>query len=257
MLTRRSLLAGGLGAMVACTRRKARGFSGYAFISNQEGGAVAAVDLEVFAVARHIRVDGAPTAVAAHPRRGRVYALTPANGSVHEIRTGNLTLLRKLTVARSAITMRLSPTSPSLYILCREPRQLVALALDPMGVEWTLPLPADPFDLEVSPDGTTLAISYGAARAISFVDVTRRQAFPLVHASGEIGLVRFQSDSRKLIAANVSERMLSIYHVPARKLMVNLPLAVQPDHLCFKPDGGELFVTGRGMDRIVACRRLG
>lgn len=237
--------------MVACTRRKAQGFSGYAFIANQEGGAVAAVDLEVFAVARHIRVDGAPTAVVARPHRGRVYALTPENGSIHEIRTGNLTFLRKLQVARSAITMRLAPSSLTLYVLCREPRQLVALALDPMSVEWTLRLPADPVDIDVSPDGATLAISYGAARAISFVDATRRQAWPLVPAPGEIGLVRFHADSRKLIAANVSERMLSIYHVPARKLMVNLPLAVQPDHLCFKADGGELFVTGQGMDAVV------
>src|ERR1700737_2836984 len=109
MMTRRGLLLGGLGAMVSCTRRKAKGFSGYAFIANQEGGAVAAVDLEVFAVARHIRVDGAPTAVIAHPQRARVYALTPENGSVHEIRTDNLTFSRKLRVATSAVTMRLSP----------------------------------------------------------------------------------------------------------------------------------------------------
>ncbi len=96
MFTRRAILAGGLTALAACTRKKARGFSGYAFIANQEGGAIAAVDLEVFAVARHIRVDGAPTAVVARSRRGRAYALTPANGTVHEIRTGNLTFSRKL-----------------------------------------------------------------------------------------------------------------------------------------------------------------
>ena len=251
MLTRRTFLAGGLGAMVACSHRKAKGFSGYAFIANQEGGAVAAVDLEVFAVARHIRVDGAPTAVVARPHHGHAYALTPANGSIHEIRTGNLTLSRKLQVARSAILMRLAPDSPTLYVLCSDPKQLVALSLDPMTIEWTLPLADQPADLDVSPDGTTLAISYGARRAISFVDVPRRRAFPLVEAPGQIGLVRFQSDSQKLIAANVSERMLSVYHVPTRRLMVNLPLAVSPDHLCFKPDGGELFVTGQGMDAVV------
>ncbi len=249
MWTRRAFLAGGMGALVACSRKKARGFSGYAFVANQEGGAVAAVDLEVFAVARHIRVDGAPTAVIARPHRA--YALTPQNGCVHEIRTGNLTLFGKLQVARSAILMRLAPDRPTLYVSSSDPKQLVALSLDPMAVEWTLPLPHVPVDLDVSPDGTTLAISYGPARAISFVDASRRRSFPLVEAPGEIGLVRFQSDSQKLIAANVSERMLSIYHTPTRRLMVNLPLAVSPDHLCFKPDGGELFVTGAGMDAVV------
>ena len=238
--------------MAGCTRPKAKGFSGYAFIANQDGGAVAAVDLEVFAVARHIHVDGSPTAVMARPDRGRVYALTPANGSVHEIHTANLNLAARLQVAHAALTMRLA--SGTLYVLCSDPRQLIALELDPMRVAWTLPLPADPVDLEISPDGATLAISYGLARAISFVDLAKRKAFPMVPAPGEIGLIRFQPDSHQLIAANVSERMLSVYHVPSRKLVVNLPLSVRPDHLCFKPDGGELFVTGEGMDAVVVVQ---
>src|SRR5579883_755732 len=252
MLTRRSVVLAGLVSAASCMRRKAKGFSGYAFIANQEGGAVAAVDLEAFAVARHIRVDGAPTAVVARPDHGRVYALTPANGSVHEIRTDNLMLAGKISLAQSVLTMRAAGNA--VYVLCQEPRQLVALALDPMRIHWKLPLPAVPVDFEISPDGATLAISYGAARAISFIDLARRTAFPLVPAPGDIGLVRFQSDSRQLIAANVSERMLSVYHVPTRKLAVNLPLSVRPDHMCFKPDGGELFVTGDGMDAVVVVQ---
>lgn len=253
VLTRRSVVFGAFGALAACSRPKAKGFSGYAFIANSDGGAIAAVDLEVFAVARHIPVDGAPTAVVAREKRARVYALTPENGSIHEIRSGNLTFARKLQVAHSALTMRLSPSHRNLYVLCREPRKLVALAFEPMRVDWELRLPADPVDLDVSPDGSLLAISYGAAHAITFLDLAERRAFPLVHASGEIGLVRFQKDSRQLIAANVSERMLSVYHVPSRRLIVNLPLAVRPDHLCFNADGGQLFVTGEGMDAVVVA----
>ncbi|MGD0436031.1 MAG: hypothetical protein ABSB86_06180 [Bryobacteraceae bacterium] len=249
MLTRRSLVFGGLAALTACSRPKARGFSGYAFIANQEGGAIAAVDLEVFAVARHIRVDGAPTAVVASPQGRQVYALTPANGSAHEILAGNLTLSRTLRVAESAVTMRLAPAGDTLYVLCREPRRLVSLALNPLRMDWVLPLAADPVDLDVSPDGKLLAVSYGATRAISFVDTLRRQVSPPIATSGEIGSVRFHAD--QLIAANLSERMLSIFDVQRRRLIVNLPLAVQPDHLCFKADGGELFVTGAGMDAVV------
>jgi YVTN family beta-propeller protein len=251
VLTRRSVVFGAFSALAACTRPKAKGFSGYAFIANSDGGAVAAVDLEVFAVARHVRVDGAPTAVVAREKRARVYALTPDNGAVHEIRAGNLTFAGKLQVARSAITMRLSPSGRNLYVLCREPRKLVALAFEPMRVDWELPLPADPMDLDASPDGSTLAISYGAAHALSFIDLGQRHAFPPVHTTGEIGLVRFQKDSKQLIAANTSERMLSVYHVPTRRLIVHLPLVVRPDDLCFNADGGQLFVTGDGMDAVV------
>jgi YVTN family beta-propeller protein len=265
MLTRRTFalggIAGGLGALAACGNPKARGFSGYAFVANQDGGAIAAVDLQVFAVARHIRVDGSPTAVLAHPKLGRVYALTPDTGSVHEILTGTLTFARKLQVATLALEMRLAPQGDALYVLCRKPRQLVRVALDPLRIEWTLPLMDDPADFDLSPDETTVAISSGAGCSITFVDVANRSVFPPMRTTGEIGLVRFQppqndaarrqSDSRQLIGANVSQRMLSIFDVPRRRLIVNLPLAVRPDHLCFKTDGGQLFVTGEGMDGVV------
>ncbi len=266
MVTRRTFafggLAGGIGALAACgLHEKARGFPGYAFVANQEGGAIAAVDLQVFAVARHIRVDGSPTAVLAHPKLGRVYALTPENGSVHEILAGNLTFSRKLRVASVALQMRLAPQGDALYVLCQRPRQLVRVALDALRVDWTLPLPDDPADFDVSPDERTVAVSSGAGCSITFLDVANRSAFPPLRTAGEIGLVRFQpwhgeaaraeSDSRQLIAANLSERMLSIFDVPKRRLMVNLPLSVRPDHLCFKTDGGQLFVTGEGMDGVV------
>ena len=251
----------GLIGMTGCARQRATGFSGFAFVANQEGGAVAAVDLSVFAVARHIRVDGSPTAVLASPKRPTVYALTPENGTVHEIRADNLTFSRKVRLAATAMAMRFSPGAGALYVLCEKPRQLVRLALDPMRVDWTLRLADEPADFDVSPDGSTVAVSSGAGCSVTFIDVQNRSSFSPLRTTGEIGLVRFQpshgdaarakSDSRQLIAANVSQRMLSIIDVPSRRLVVNLPLAVRPDHVCFKSDGGQVFITGEGMDAVV------
>jgi YVTN family beta-propeller protein len=266
MISRRAFALGGLSASLGAGlqscggHRRATGFLGYAFVANQEGGAVAAVDLGVFAVARHIRVEGSPTSVLAEPITKRVYALTPDHGSVHEILASNLTFSRKIKVASLALQIRLAATGDALYVLCQKPRQLVRLALDPMRVAWSIPLPDDPTDFDISPDGTTAAISSGSS--VIFVDLNSRRVDAPVRTSGQIGLVRFQpyhgnaaravSDSRQLIAANLSERMLAIFHVPTRRLMVNLPLAVRPDHFCFKSDGGQLFVTGEGMDAVVA-----
>jgi YVTN family beta-propeller protein len=253
---------GGLGVLAGCrSRERAIGFSGYAFIANQEGGAIAAVDLGVFAVARHIRVDGAPTAVAADPLTMRVYALTPDNGSVHEIRVGSLTFARKLRVASQALEMRLTPSGDALYVLCRQPKQLVRVDLQALRVAWTVSLTDEPTGFDISPDGTTVAVSSISGCSLTLVDLAGRRAFPPIRCTGEISLVRFQpyhgnasrarSDSEQVIAANVSQRMLSVFHVPSRRLMVNLPLAVRPDHFCFNSDGGQLFVTGEGMDAVV------
>jgi len=116
----------------------------------------------------------------------------------------------------------------------------VRLGLDPMQTTWTLALPDDPTGFDISPDGGSAAVSSGPGCSITFVDLANRHSFPPVRTTGEIGLVRFQpfhgadraqSDSEQLIAANVSQRMLSMFHVPSRRLEVNLPLAVRPDHL--------------------------
>src|SRR5581483_1469343 len=107
VFTRRNFLAGAALAATGCRQRKA--FSGYAFVANSEGGAVAAVDLGAFAVARHIRMDGQPTAVAADQDTHRVFVLTPDNGSVHEIRADRLALTRANSVAKRALTMRIAP----------------------------------------------------------------------------------------------------------------------------------------------------
>ena len=64
-------------------------------------------------------------------------------------------------------------------------------------------------------------------------------------------LFRNEADFQRLVAANRGERMLSIYDVASSRLIADLPIAVRPDNLCFSNDGGQLFVTGEGVDGVV------
>ena len=139
--------------------------SGYAFIANEEGQAVAAVDLQALAVARHIPLDSAPVEVLALHTRPLVYALTPGNGSIHEIQSDRLRFARKLAVGSHAISMILSTDERFLYVLTGEPKALVRVALDRFVVDWKLPLSEDPHEFAVSPDGNTAAVSSDAAEA--------------------------------------------------------------------------------------------
>src|SRR5713101_2863488 len=107
VISRRSLLAVPL--LAACGRRRGgTGFRGYAFVANEEGQAIAAVDLEALAVARHIPLAGSPTSVLAGVKRPFVYALTAANGTVHELEVDRLRFTRKLAVASSAVAMQMA-----------------------------------------------------------------------------------------------------------------------------------------------------
>jgi hypothetical protein len=255
-VTRRAVLA--LPFAVACSTSRRPGFRGYAFIANEEGQAVAAVDLQALAVARHIPLDSAPVDVVTAQTRPFVYALTPGNGSIHEIQTDRLSFARKLSVASQAAAMLLAPKEHgrAMYVLTREPKALVRVALDRFAIDWRLPLSEDPHDFAISPDGKTAAVSAG--QSVRLVDLAARSIGAPLGPPADIGAVRFLSDSKRLIAANRSERLLSIYDVDSSRLVVHLPIAVRPDNLCFNQstepgntDGGQLFVTGEGMDAVV------
>ncbi len=236
--------------MGACGRRKGAGFHGYAFVANQEGRAVAAVDLIAFAVARHIRLDASPTAVLADPVRPAIYALTPETGTVHEISTGTLAVRRKAQIARSAVTMLGSAEGGSVWVLAREPRQLVRIALDSFRAESRIALPAEPVDFDLAPNGEMGAVSFGASGGAGIVDL-RRGTCSWIGLGKKLSLVRFRSDSRQLLVGNAEDRMLTVLDVPHGRVVVHLPLEVRPDYFCFGASYGQLFVTGDGMDAVV------
>jgi len=257
VLSRRTFLQGstalGSAALVASCKQH-RAFSGYAFVANQDGGAIAAVDLALFAVTRYIRINGAPTAIVADAPRGNVYALTPDNGLIHEIRADRLRLGRTLSVARSAVTMRLSPDGQWIYVLARDPRRLVAVSLAGFRVEWSAGLDGDPFDFDVAPTGSHAAVSYGKTGAIQLIDLAARRAASARTITAEVGALRFlgnRQNIENLLVADMSGQMLQALQVPSGRLITKLPLAVRPEHFCFNADGGQLFLTGEGMDAVV------
>jgi hypothetical protein len=240
----------------ACGSRGTPVYRGYAFVANADGQAVAAVDLQALAVARHIGLDAAPSQVVAAQTRPSVYALTPDTGSVHEIQSDRLSFKRKVTVGSSAISMSLDATEKALYVLANEPRALVRISLDSFREDWRARLPGTgaPIDFAIAPDGATAAASDGSS--VRFVNLSTGKVGDSL-SEGDFGAVRFLSDSRRLIVADRGERRLSLYDVASSKLITHLPLTVRPDQLCFNrsttggTEGGQLFITGEGLDGVV------
>ncbi len=243
MVSRRVFL--GVPLALSCARRASPAYRGYAFVANQEGRAVAAVDLQALVVTRHIPIQGAPTQVLAAQSRPSVFALTPDSGSIFEIQSDHLSLKRSVQTG-PAISMSLDPKERALFVLTRQ--ALVRVGLDSFRVESRITLPEDPVQFALAQDGKSAAVSF--ARSVRIIDLAAQQpGAPL--GEGEFGSVCFLSDSSTVIAADRGARRLSIYDAPSAKLITHLPLAVRPDNLCFNSDGGQLFVTGDGLDAVV------
>jgi YVTN family beta-propeller protein len=237
--------------MVACARRKGSGYAGYAFVANQDGQAIAAVDLMTFTVARYIPLDAAPTVVAAPAGHPYVYALTPGTGCVHEIDAARLAFRGRVQAGRSADAMRVAPGEhPALWVMCRQPHQLVRIGFGAFKVAAVIPLPFEPSDFDFTPDGETAVVSFGDSSRFGIVDLAKRTC-RVGDLGRKLSMVRFRSDGRQLLIAGAEEAVLSIVDLKTGRVMVHLPLAVRARNFCLKSDGGQLFITGDGMDAVV------
>jgi len=261
LTSRRSLLAGAAGLVSGCFRKKYRAVEGLAFVANEDGHAIAVVGLDPFALIRHIPLGAAPTALLADPRKPVIYALTPSNGTIHEVDIAGMAVVRRLQVGPAATSMRLDAPGDQLWVLCGPTKRLVRVETSSFTVQSRVALPAVPVDFDLSSgpgrsklfwhDSNLAAISYGTAGTIQILDRHSGWMGPQIRISDEVGLVSFRSDGKAVLVANRSARALSLVAAPESQVIAHLPLAVRPDNFCVHPDGGQLFITGEGRDAVV------
>ena len=248
MISRRAFLAAGV-AVAACGRKKGTGFGGYAFVANEDGQAVAAVDLTAFAVIRHIHVYGSPTDVVADPQAPFVYALTPRSGAVHQIGVDRLAVRRNAKLGNNAVGMRFCDAERRLIVLLRDPRSVVGVELENLRQVWKVGLPEDPVDFDVDNKGNVV-VSFGAAGKLGLIDAQTKK-LTMISTNAPLGITRFRPDGRAILTAVPQDHTLLIHDVASKRLVVRLPLALEPQNFCFSADLGQLFITGPGMDAVV------
>lgn len=256
MDSRRHFIAAALGAgAAACGRKLGKGFPGYAFVANSDGHAVAAVDLEAFAVIRHIRLDADPTQVAASPSQPRIYALAPKAATLFEIGADTLEVRRRLRLPGSPASLRVAPDGSAIWVLCPEQRQVLRISPDRLQVDHRVALSGTPVAIDFAPEESETramaAVSLGGAGTVALLEAATARLLATLPLGAEVGEVRFRKDGAHLLALHRSEPMLSQYDLRARRCAVRLPLAVRPEHMCVKPDGGEVYITGAGADALV------
>ncbi|HYP04883.1 MAG TPA: hypothetical protein VER03_01505 [Bryobacteraceae bacterium] len=242
MLSRRSFAITGLAA-AACSRKKTAGYD--VFVANEAGDAIAVVDLTAFALTKHIRLGEAPTIVIADSSQARVHALAPNSGTVYEIDTGKLTVVRKVTLGPALSMRRLGD---SLWILGKQ--SLAELPLDTFKRGRTTALPVEAHSFDLSHWTNRAVVSHGPAGSLSILDLVSHTVVAHAKVTDALGAALFRSDGKGVLAADIAHNQLCVMNNQAQ-MIARLPLALRPDHLCFNQDGGQLFITGEGRDAVV------
>jgi DNA-binding beta-propeller fold protein YncE len=231
----------------ACGRQKTRGYSGYALIATSGEPSVAVVDLQDFRLLKSIPLGAPPTAVVpAHTVSGS-YVLTPSTDSVHFI-DGNLRVAMSRRLGSQISEIRLAPDGRMLLAIAGGSRELIVTDSASLRIVRRFKLSGPPDHFDASENGY-VAISGGASGMVELLHPATGQRHRIERA-GAIGAVRFRGDGRLLLAANLESRSMLALAVPSLEIVAELPIAMRPDNLCFKPDQGQLFVSGPGMDGV-------
>jgi YVTN family beta-propeller protein len=242
-------------ALAGCSRSSAPGYSGVAFVANQEGKAVAVVDLRNFALVRHIALQNAPQLVITHPGHSSVFAA--AGNQLVEIDAARLEAVGTINLPGAATELAYSADGNTLYALVPGARALAGIDLARGNALHTIPLGAEPGRMTLSREGKWAAVSLPGKGEVALVDLASRKIAARAETGGVPFTVRFRGDSRLLVTgdrANHTAVMVSLDGDSAAlqpQVAVRIPLGLEPLQLREKADGGQMFFTGAGADTVV------
>lgn len=243
-LSRRKWLAVTASAFsVGCGREKGTGYFGYGLVANAGDNSLTAIDLTSFRVVKTLGIKGSPSQVV--NGGGKAYVLTPSLGTVQVVDNSlNLTKTQKVSDHLSQIG--LSKDGRELWALAGHANQLIACDLNTLDVmsRHKLSVRADSMDFS-STGYVAVASASGAVELLEMRTGQRSRT-----QTPALGAIRFRADGKMLLCANLQNRSLLALDVPSLQVISELPLAMQPEHLCFNHDQGQLFVSGSGMDGV-------
>lgn len=237
----------GLTLASACGRKKGTGYPGYALIATSGDNSLAVVDLTAFRLLKLIPLGASPAEVINDSGTGHTYVLTPSSGSVHLI-DGSLRQVLSRKLADELSHLQMLPNGHRLVATAADSQELIEA--DPVSLKIVRrhKLGAKPIGLEVS-SRFCGAVTEGEQSTVELLDIESGK-WSRTQMGGAIGEARFRADGAMLLASNFRDRSLTALDVPSLRVIADLPLAMRPENLCFNSDGGQLFVSGSGMDGV-------
>ncbi len=248
-LTRRAMFPAILaGATLGC-QQKTASFTGYALVVTGDSRELSVVDLSGFALSAKIAFPETVTQILYREQTGIVYVLSGDAGELHEYHWPSRTLRRTTSLGHQARSMRFDPNHPQLWVSLGDPAGLASVPLEDFRVGARISLPAPPRSFDLSPYFGHFAASLDEG-GIAMVPDLGSPTVSVTREQEAFGPVRFRSDGRQVIAANHTGESLSIIRGVDSAPVVDLPIAMRARDLCFKPDGGQLFVTDGERDGV-------
>ena len=242
----RLALAPGL-VVAACGRRKSPRYHGYALVANHDSRTIAVINLLELRLLTEVPLRFAPSWIFVGANQ-LAPVLSQGSPLIEILDLDRMTVTSRANIASKAVAARLSKDGNSLWVVGAEPEALIQFRLDSGRVAARVPLPARAAQLDIS--ASAVALSMPDSRRVALYSFSDRRLSVSDDISAAPRLIAFRPDGRILLTGNTEDRCLTVLNASGLQRMVDLPLPLAPRHFCFNADGGQLFVTGDGMDAV-------
>ncbi len=248
VMTRRIFMAGVGGALgiVSCNRQRATGFPGSAIVASEAEHTLSAISLERFRVTHQLRLEAAPSVVMALSDPSRVLCLLPDRGTLVETDPQAISERRRVRVGDQSVAMRLDPDGKRVWILNQSPHSLVAVDLATFRMGAKIPLPGKAASMDLY--GKMSAISLPDSGQIAIIENNRVSRIIATDIAQE--MICFRPDGGVVMGGDPQSQVLAVADPATGRLLVKLPLPLKPRRYCYDAGGGQLFISGEGMDAV-------
>ena len=252
-MTRREWLKTGAGAFcsaaAACGPKTTPRYQGYALVANFDGRSLGIIDLSRFQLLKEVPVDMAPEAVLAAPLHARAFSLSSTASFLHVLDLDSMQLAKtRISFRGSIVGARISHDQHLMWIALRDPDYLQSFDIATGQGQARVPLPEPVDAMEIFEDRVALVAA--SARVVICYDAKTGKLAVSTALNAIPRLLRWRPDGKVLLTGNTEDRSITAVNCTSMKPMIDLQLPLAPRNMCFNSDGGQMFVTGDGMDAV-------
>jgi DNA-binding beta-propeller fold protein YncE len=244
-ITRRGILLSI--ALSACGRARAPRYQGWLFVGSEAEKGLVIADLAEFKRVVTIPLGEGPRRILVC--RAGVFAACSDTQTLYRIDPARPKVTAKIGLPGTVAATAVIGESATAAILLDRPSALVIVDLPSGKTLAKAPVPAGvaPLALAVSPGMVAIA----ASRQILRFSPKSGALLGQTDVGSAIGPILFRKDGLTILAGLPETREIVVIDAATGGLVNRLPLAISPRRFCFNPDGGQMFVTGSGLDALV------
>jgi DNA-binding beta-propeller fold protein YncE len=244
-ITRRGLLLSL--PLSACSRTRAPRYQGWLFVGSEAEKGIVVADLAEFKRVVTIPLSEAPRRILVCP--AGVFAACSGTQALYRIDPARPKVTGKIGLPGTVAASAMLGESASASVLLDHPPALMTIDLSSGKTLASVPLPAGlaPLGIAVSPDLVAVAAGHQILRFSPKSGALLGQT----DVASAPGPILFRNDGLTILAGLPDTKEIITLDAATGGLLNRLPLAIAPRHFCFNPDGGQMFVTGSGLDALV------